>query len=163
MSRKDIARSVLVAEQIKPRRKSKAQEQREFSARGGGGDHAYHSVNRAEDRLAIAIDQKNVISKHIDLLERLASTKDVHDFLQGASPEMIAEIFILAKDPETPGKVKLEAARDILDRAGYTKVTKHAIARFDATTSKETIISSILGNAKILENAGIEIVDDDED
>jgi len=122
----------------------------------------YHNRNHIEDRIAQAIDHKAELKRHAHLLEKLANTKDVNGFFQDISPGIAAELLLLATDPTSSDKIKLEAIRDILDRAGHGKVTKHAVARFDASTSKDAIISSILGNKKDLGRVGIEITDDED-
>lgn len=123
-------------------------------------DHRYDH-NEKDDIIAEAIDEKEIILKNVQLLERLSRTGDVQGFLQDAAPKVAAKLLITALGEKS--KLSLEAQKDILDRAGYGKVTKHAVAKFDATSSKEAIISSILGSKKDLNKVGIEITDDDED
>lgn len=161
MNRNQAFRAALSMDQKKPRKKSKSSEPIILSPRGGGRDESYHSKNHIDDIMARAIDQRTILTRHADLLNRLAETKDVQGFIQDASPEIAHKLFLMAIEDDTPAKVKLEALRDLLDRAGYGKVTKHAVARFDASTSKDAIISQILGAQKDLKNAGIEIVDED--
>lgn len=133
---------------------------RTVHARGGGRDDGYHSKNNIEDNIAAAMDNKNTLLALSEQLQRLEKTKDVQAFIQDIAADTAVDLAMLAKNGESE-KVRLEAIRDILDRAGYGKVTKHAVARIDATQSKDTIISTILGAKKDLKKAGIEIIDED--
>lgn len=126
-------------------------------------DSGYHNKNHIEDRIATALDHHKELKKYADLLERLEKTRDVQGFIQDIAPEVAASMLLMMANPSTPAKVKVEMMKDMLDRAGFGKVTKHAVARFDASTSKDAIISSILGSKKDLGKVGIEITDDEED
>lgn len=123
----------------------------------------YHNKNHIEDRIAEALDHKEALKRYATLLEKLASTGDVNGFFQDIAPETAAALLLQMVDPKTPPKIKAEIRKDMLDRAGYGKVTKHAVARFDASASKDEIISRILGSKKDLGKVGIEITDDEED
>jgi enamine deaminase RidA (YjgF/YER057c/UK114 family) len=116
-----------------------------------------------EDQIVAAIDHKNTILKIAAQLKRLEKTKDVQGFMQDIAPDMAARMAALALDPNESSKVQLEALKDMMDRAGYGKVIKHAVARVNASDSKEAIISHIMGAKKDLKSAGIEIVEEDED
>lgn len=164
MNGRDAYRMALSMEQKKTRKKTKASDEaRKIQPRGGGRDESYHSENHIEDNIARALDHRRSLQKNAHLLERLDQTKDVQGFFQDVSPSMASNMLLIAEDEEIPAKVRLEAIKDILDRAGHGKVTKHAVARFDASDSRDKIISTILGNSKELKKMGIEIVDDDED
>lgn len=117
--------------------------------------------NHQEDLMAAAIDHKNTLLKLQKQLERLSKTSDVKGFIEDIAPETVLELALLAHDPKTASKIRLAAIQDILDRAGYNKVTKHAVARIDASESKEAIIASIKGAKKELKGVGIEITDED--
>lgn len=121
----------------------------------------YHNTNHIEHRIAQALDHKEELKRYAKLLEKLANTKDVNGFFQDIAPETAAAMLLQMTNPNTPAKVRAEISKDILDRAGYGKVTKHAVARFDASASKEEIISRIIGSKKDLGKVGIEITDDD--
>lgn len=123
-------------------------------------DQSVHSVNTISDSMASVIDHKDFLYESRRHVERLAKTGDVHAFLQDMAPSFALELAMIAKTSGSE-KIKLEAIRDLMDRAGYTKVTKHAVARFDASESKDAIISSIRGAEKELSKLGIEIVDED--
>lgn len=112
---------------------------------------------------AIAYDNFTTLKRYGKLIERLDKNKDVMAFLQGVSPSMIVELMDLATDPKIPSKVRLDAVKDILDRAGYGKVNKHAVATVNATDSKEALISMLLGTEKALNAEGIEIVHDEQE
>lgn len=122
----------------------------------------HHNVNHIEDRIAQALDHKQELKRYASLLEKLSKTGDVNGFFQDVAPETAAAMLLQMTNPHTPAKIKVELMKDILDRAGYGKVTKHAVARFDASASKDEIISRILGSKKDLGKVGIEITDDEE-
>lgn len=145
----------------KPRKKKDTNQSLKTTARAGK-EKSSQPVNRQEHAIITAIDNFGAIKKYEKLLVKLATTKDVNGFLQDIAPNIAAEMLMLATG-DAPEKIKLEAFKDILDRAGYGKVTKHAVARFDASSSKDAIISSILGAKKDLGKVGIEIVDDDDE
>jgi hypothetical protein len=152
------------AELKKERRKTKASDDnRVVTRRGGGGDDSYHSKNHIEDNLAVAIDNKNTLLKLQRQLERLQKTADVKGFIEDIAPDTVVQLAMIAHDANTSEKVRLAAIQDILDRAGYNKVTKTAVARIDASESKEAIIASIYGAKKELKAVGLEITDEDED
>lgn len=139
----------------KPRKKTEViVDNRMIDTRKYGG-------NDIEDRIAQALDHKSELKKYASLLERLDVTRDVKGFIEDIAPDIAAAMLLMAADPNTPKKLKVEMFKDLLDRAGHGKVTKHAHARFDANTSKDSIISTIFGSKKDLSKMGIEIVDDD--
>lgn len=119
------------------------------------------TINNSETRIAMAVDFHEDLNKHNKLLQKLADTKDVTGFLQDAAPLVASEMLLMALKSESE-KIKLEASKDFLDRAGYKPVTKHAVARFDASSSKEEILSTIMGSKKDLNKVGIEIIDDED-
>lgn len=123
-------------------------------------DQSAHSVNSISDAMVTAIDNRETLGRHERHIQRLQKTGDVHAFFQDIAPSLALEMMMIATNSESE-KLKVEALRDLMDRAGYGKVTKHAVARFDASESKDAIISSILGAKKDLGKMGIEIVDED--
>lgn len=114
----------------------------------------------SQDHIAYAIDNIAVLNKFKRQVERLCKTNDVQAFIQDLAPQMAIEVVTMISDPDLPAKVKADLLKDFMDRAGYGKVTKHAVARFNASDSKDAIISSILGAKKDLGKMGIEIVDE---
>lgn len=116
---------------------------------------------KTQDTMAKYLDQKDSILKYKDLIERMEEGKmGIAQALDKLSPSMLLKILELTLNGSD--KVKLEAAKDLLDRAGYTKVNKVALrGAIDTNASKEELISTILGmNDK---TKAIEIVDDEED
>lgn len=127
------------------------------------GDTKKLGRNYGEDALIEALDQKEVIIEHATWIEKLRSGKiDVGQFMQGLSPQMVMELLSIALHGQSE-KSKLAAITDWLDRAGYGKVQKHALATVDVNQPKEALISMILGASKDLSKEGIEVVDDDQD
>ena len=115
-----------------------------------------------ENHIAEMIDQKDALLRLKGQIARLAKTKDVQSFIQDISPELAVEMSVIALSGESE-KARLDALKDLLDRAGFGKVQKHAVARIDAKDSKEAIIAHIMGSKNELKKQGIEIVEDDED
>jgi hypothetical protein len=164
MNGRQAYRMALAMEHKKPRKQTQASDDnRKVTPRGGGSDDSYHSVNHTEANMVAAIDNKNTLLKLADQLNKLTRTRDVKGFIEDIAAETAVELATIAHDAKTPAKVRLQAIQDLLDRAGFGKVTKHAVARLDANASKEEILSAIYGTKKELKQVGIEIVDDDED
>lgn len=121
---------------------------------------ATYNVNSKEDAMVNAIDNRQVLSKYADWITALREGKtDVPGFLDKMSPDLMIELMTIAMTGKD--KIKLEAIRDMLDRAGYGKVNKVAVAgTLDAKASKEELLSTILGLGK--KTGTIDVVDDDE-
>lgn len=108
------------------------------------------------------IDNKRALEKLVDWVDKLQNNKtDVSNFFGGLAPEAAVELAGLMFSSKVNDKIKLEAVKDFLDRAGYSKVQKHAVAAVDTDTSKEAILSLIAGKSGKIPD--IEIVDDSED
>lgn len=121
-----------------------------------------YTRNSTEDRWIDAIDEKKQIVKFMKYVDNLQQNKsDVQGFFQGLAPEAAISLMLMALSEKTSEKGKLDALKDILDRAGHGKVTKHAVAALDPTMSKEAILSILMGADKDLKSAGVEIIDDD--
>lgn len=121
----------------------------------------HHNVNSYEDMMITAMDHKSTIIRYAKWLERLQrGAVDVNTFMNKVSPDLVIELLNIATG-STDKKVKLDAIKDFLDRAGYAKVNKVAIAgSIDSNASKEELVNTILGLAP---KANIEIVDDDKE
>jgi len=116
----------------------------------------------AERRIISAIDNHRNLKKLTDWIYRLQTGKtQVNTFFEGMAPEAAMELSALMFDSAVPHKVRLDAIRDFLDRAGYSKVNKHAVAAVDPSQSKQAMISLLLGSTKALKAEGIEIEDDE--
>lgn len=121
-----------------------------------------YTRNSYEDRMIEAMDNKKQILKFMQMVESLEENKlDVQSFFQGMAPQVAKELMFTALSEKTSEKGKIAAMQDVLDRAGYGKITKHAVASVDASTSRETILALIAGKAGKI--PGVEIVDDIED
>lgn len=116
----------------------------------------------SEQSMIEAYDNQEALTKFATAIEMLEKTKDVGAFLGAVSPKMAIELVCLASNGDNK-KVQLSAIQDILDRAGYGKVNKHAVARVSVTESKDALISLLLGANNALKAEGIEIVEDDND
>lgn len=115
--------------------------------------------NSVEDRMADLIDNKDYFLKYQEQLLKLTSGKmDVAQFIKGLAPDVAIQLtkLALASDNE---KIRLEAARDLLDRSGYGKVDKVAVATVDPSVPKEQLIAMINGLGK--KTKTVEIVDED--
>lgn len=121
-----------------------------------------HNQDVEEYTTAFVIDNAHSLLQMKSHIEKLSKTRDVQGFIQDVSPEAVVELAALAMSSDNE-KVKMDALRDLLDRAGFGKVQKHAVARVDAKDSKEAIIAHIMGAKKALEKNGIEIVDEEDE
>lgn len=111
-----------------------------------------------EDALITAIDNRKMIAKYADLIEKLESNDlPVEAFLAKVSPGMALKLLQLAESADSE-KVQFEAVREILALAGHTKIQKVAIANVDPNADKRQLKSLVEGLAGKLED--IEIVDD---
>lgn len=116
-----------------------------------------YTRNSTEDRLIAALDRKRAIERFMEWQEKLESKKtDVMGFFQALAPEVATDLVMMAFDPNVSEKVRLTAQQDILDRAGYGKVNKHAVAAVDETMPREAIYSIIESVSDIIE------IEDDE-
>jgi hypothetical protein len=123
-------------------------------------DSGLYNTNYKEDAMVDAIDQKRLIEKYAATLEKLASKElSVDQFFQQCSPSIAGEL--LAMIFSESGKTKLEAIKDFLDRAGYSKVNKHAVATLDPNLPKQQLISIIEGLQNSAEMKILEDVDSD--
>lgn len=118
--------------------------------------------NEKEDAIIDAIDQRDVIMKHASWISKLREGKiDVNQFFGSVAPDVAVELLNLAVNGSE--KARLAAVTDLLDRAGFSKVQKHALATVDASQSKEALLSLLLGSSKELKEEGIEVIDDRSD
>jgi hypothetical protein len=121
------------------------------------------SVNHKEDSMLDAIDLRRDLAKLVPIFEKLdTGAYDIGQALSSLSGPALKQLTMLAFAGESE-KTVLEATKHVLGLAGFTPVQKHAVASFDANTSKEQLLSIIAGSKKDLEDEGIEIVDDRED
>lgn len=121
-------------------------------------------VSLQERRIIDNIDNHRNLKKLLDNVLKLQQGKtQVENFFQAMAPEAAMELSALMFDSAVPHKVRLDAIRDFLDRAGYSKVNKHAVASIDPNQSKQAMISLLLGSTKALKEHGIEIEDDPEE
>jgi len=142
--------------------KAKPNKKKELPARTSRTEkqRANLSSNAKENALIDAIDQKNSIQKFLEFQEKVKSGLiDPGQLMSGMAPEMAIELLKLAFDGETE-KIRLEAIKDVLDRAGYTKVQKVALAQLDASQPKAQLLAFIEGLSK--KSGIIEIEDDKE-
>jgi hypothetical protein len=132
--------------------------QRERGRNRGGGSN--NGDNFKEEYVTNAIDVKDTVMKYASFIQKLEENKiDVSGFLSKVSPDAIVKILSLMNSGSE--KVQLDAAKDILDRAGHSKVNKVAMAgTLDPQASKAELISTVLGLSK--KTGELDIVEDDE-
>lgn len=116
--------------------------------------------NSKEQSVVEAFDKRRTMKRYADLITRLMDGKiDVPSALQGASADAFVQILALMTDGDND-KIRLEAARDLLDRAGFTKTQKVAVAgAIDTGAAKEELIATILGLSN--KTKELEIIEDD--
>lgn len=129
---------------------------------GRGNKQEAKATNTIEDRMLDNIDNMTMLRKFGPILEKL-SNKDwtVEQFFNGTAPDVAAELLKLAMT-DGSSKVRLEAIKDLLDRAGYAKVQKVAVANLDPNAPKEQLRAIAEGLMKKNVN-DIEFIDDDTD
>jgi hypothetical protein len=127
------------------------------------GDKRDPYVNEKENAIVEAIDNRAVLLKHADWLEKLRTGKaDVRSFLNGVSPEVV--IRLLYHCYQGAEKNRLAAIQDLLDRAGFSKLNKHAVVgSVDPEASKEALIAMLMGADKDLKEHGIDIINDEDE
>lgn len=111
--------------------------------------------------LADVIDNKDYLLKYRDYIEKLMNGQmDIPQFMKSLAPGMVKSIGAIAFTSKNE-KIRLQAMQDFLDRAGYSKVEKHAIATIDPSIPKEQLISMLEGIGK--KTGTIEIEEDPEE
>jgi len=140
--------------------KVKLREGEKLSMRERGRGSEKSPQDSKESYMLEALDDLGVLRKHADYIDKLRRGMiNPQQYLEGVSPEAAIQMTSMALNPETSEKVRLAALQDILDRAGYSKVQKHAIASVDANQPKEQLLSMLEGlnrKSKIIE------IEDDE-
>lgn len=119
-----------------------------------------NSASRQENRLIQLIEAKDTIERYKSLLKKIdKGTMDVNGFLKATSVDAAIIMTDLMHAGEND-KIKLEAAKEVLDRGGYGKTQKialHGQVQVDHHTSKMELINMILSAAN---RAGIKKRDD---
>lgn len=117
----------------------------------------------ATDRMVNAIEQIRLVEKYRNAFEKLEKgSSDVPAFLRHLAPEMIMGLLKTLDHEDASMRLKTAIQQDLLDRAGYGKITKalNVTATVDHTTSKRELVNMIFTKAK---KAGIKTRRKDED
>lgn len=120
----------------------------------------------ATERMVNAIDKMRLVQKYEDAFNKLTKgASDVPAFLRTLAPEMIMGLLKTLDAEDASARLKTDIQQDLLDRAGYGKITKalNVTATVDHTTSKRELVNMIFTKAK---KAGIKTKrkeDDDAD
>lgn len=110
-----------------------------------------------EDEWIELIDAKDFLFENRHAVEKLNKGHvDVPGFLKEIAPGVLLKLAQIAMHGSTE-KARLTALQDLLDRAGYSKVEKHAIANIDPSIPQEQLISMLEGIGK--KTGAIEIED----
>lgn len=159
-SKKKLANMVNIATKMDGKRGRKL-----YQSSKSDGLSTRNNSNGKEDRLVRALDMKRTIEKFNDLVEKSQNGQiDVGGFFAGVAPDAAMELAHIALSPDSNEKTRLAAITELLDRAGYSKVSKHAIiGQIDSTSSKRELLASIMGAVDGNKDLDIEIVDDDEE
>ena len=129
-------------------------------SRRKAGPKPIHEGVAHEKKIVEYIDDLDFFRKHKSQISKLYEGKvDVPGFLKELSPQAVMALAKLAFT-STNEKVRLNAVQDWLDRAGFSKVEKHAFANLDPNTPKEQLISMLGGLGK--KTKTIEIIEDDD-
>ena len=123
------------------------------------------SVNTYEDGMAATLDIASDAKRLNKMVKKMNQGKiDVHGFLQAVSADALLELACLAFTKKANDKTRLTAVLELLDRAGYTKIQKHAIVgSLDPKASSDELISAIMGMKASGQGMNIEIEDDEDD
>jgi hypothetical protein len=119
------------------------------------------NASRQEDRLIQLIEAKGTIERYETLLKKISDgSKGVPDFFKAATIDalVVTADIMLYGDSD---KVRLEASKDILDRAGHNKTQKVSLSgsvQVDHDTSKMELINLIISSAR---RAGLPVRDSD--
>lgn len=111
---------------------------------------SHSTADMQTERMLDAVDQLDTIKRYEALCQKIGEgTLDVPGFIKSISHDAAMKIATLMLTAEQE-KVQLEAAKDILDRAGYNKTNKFAVASvtIDHQTSKAELINLIMSSAK---------------
>lgn len=117
----------------------------------------------ATDRMVNAIEKMRLVQKYEDAFNKIQKgSSDLPAFLRHLAPEMVMGLLRTLDSEEASMKLKTSIQQDILDRAGYGKITKalNVTASVDHTTSKRELVNMIFTKAK---KAGIKTKRKDED
>lgn len=154
---KDIARQVVVDATA-----TKQFKQSRDPWQGRGNSTARPAINSKEDSMLDSIDTIRMMQKHQAAIEKLSSREwTVEQFFNGVGPDIALELLKAAYLADS-SKVRLDAIKDFLDRAGYTKVQKVAVANLDPNAPKEQLRA--IAEGLIKKNANdVELVDDDDE
>ncbi len=116
----------------------------------GKGD-SKRNAEAQEDRLIALIEAKGTIERYEQHLKKMQKgTLDVTGFMKAASIDASIQMADLMFYGDTD-KVRLEAAKEILDRAGYGKTQKVSVSgnvHVDHDTSKLELINMIVSSAR---------------
>lgn len=125
-----------------------------FTDRLGTGIQNNRSSNTYEEKMVLMLQRKKVyeaaLKEFKDPIDKLKKgSLDVPAFLEELAPQMFEELLYTLQTSESE-KVRVDVAKDILDRAGYGKINKAVIGsvRVDRHTAKSELINSIISMAK---------------
>lgn len=154
MDRKDLERMVLEKEQVldgKKERGLKTASKKSYKTRQG--------MHHKENHMAMAYELRGSIDRYTKIMSKLERGQtDIQGALGELAPDALMKLVELLKTGQE--KSQLEAAKEIMDRSGHTKINKVAIAgSLDPNSSKEELISTIMGLGK--KTGAIEVVEDD--
>lgn len=114
-------------------------------------DSPARNASRQEDRLISLIEAKGTIERYGKILKKIADGQaGVQDFLKAASIDALVVTADIMHFGDSD-KVRLEASKDILDRAGHGKTQKVQIGgtvHVDHDTSKMELINLIVSSAR---------------
>lgn len=119
-------------------------------------------ARKKESYLIDLIDKADTIERYEKLINKLnEGTLDTPGFLKALAPQAALELVHIMTNGENE-KTRLDAAKDLLDRAGHGKTQKVAVGHVhvDHTTSKRELINMVLSAAR---KAGINTVRKDDD
>lgn len=115
------------------------------------------SPDRVTHKVVNDIHRKREALAFQENMEKMMQgTLDVPAFLNAIAPNLIKELVTTSVETEDE-KLKTSINQDLLDRAGYGKITKGAVLHqgaIDVSTTKRELVSAVLSLSK---KAGIKI------
>lgn len=118
------------------------------------------SPDSTEERLIRMLDEKRALEKYEAQIKKLEKgTLDLPGFLKQLSIPMIQKI-LYTIEVTKDDRLRLTAAQDLLDRAGYGKINKAVVAHsnLDFRETKRELVNSVITLAR---KSGIKVKEAD--
>lgn len=125
--------------------------------------HADRIERMSEDSFVEAYDAADLLVEYAKEIDDMRKGKiEVSEFLQTVSPQAILTI-LQAMTQSSKESVRVDAAKDLLDRAGHGKINKVAMGtkNFSRSDPKEELLAHIMGFSATSDV--IKVIDDEKE